>query len=201
MKRVKTHEQRNVDANDKMEVEHPSQALEEVVKSMKMKSTPPKVLIMFDHTDINSIVTASVASDIGALGDPGASVNQEVPHLHLKEDVTKTTAPRSHRVLSWYEERMTIASQKQGRLASAIVLKEGYVASLRSCLLHWAAITESTLQMLGRYHTEEDISRTLRRQEAILRFLKAEINCVEYRIEAYRPRENLAQSPTCIAEQ
>ena len=98
-------------------------------------------------------------------------------------------------------ESMVAALRKQKTLIKEIALTEAHIESLRNGLSNWITLTEAARKMLGRYHTEEDISRTLRRQEAILRFLKAEINCVEYRIEAYRPRENLAQSPTCIAEQ
>ena len=96
---------------------------------------------------------------------------------------------------------MTIASQKQGRLVSAIVLKEGYVASLRSCLLHWAAITERTLQMLGRYHTREEILGTLRHEEEALRVLKYKINFVDYEVAMLRQRMYSSQDVTRVVEE
>ena len=90
---------------------------------------------------------------------------------------------------------------RQKTLIKEIALTEAHIESLRNGLKNWITLTDAARKMLGRYHTQEDISRTLRRQEAFLRFLRSEINCAEYKIEAYRPRENLTRSPTCIAEQ
>ena len=93
------------------------------------------------------------------------------------------------------------ALRRRKTLIKEIALTEAHIESLRNGLNNWITLTDAARKMLGRYHTQEDISRTLRRQEAFLRFLRSEINCVEYKIERFRRRENSTRGPTCIAKE
>ena len=100
----------------------------------------PEFLMTFDYTDINLIVTALTSSGMDTLGHRGTSVNQEDLYQPLTRCLKKATPPRSQGVLSLCEEWLTNALHKQERLTIAIVLKEGYVASLRSSLNNWSTL-------------------------------------------------------------
>ena len=176
--------QGKVDANDGVGVGQPSQAPDDVVQPMK--GTPPKVPMTFDYADINLIVTASTSSDMGALCHGGASVNQEDLYNTFREHVKKITPLRGQRMLVLTEEWITKALQKHERLVNAIVLKQGYISSLRTSLDNWETVTEATREMLGKYHTREDILGTLRYEENALRLLKYKTNSVGYEITALR---------------
>ena len=146
----------------------------------------PEFLMTFDYTDINLIVTASTSSDMGALCHGGASVNQEDLYNTFREHVKKITPLRGQRMLVLTEEWITKALQKHERLVNAIVLKQGYISSLRTSLDNWETVTEATREMLGKYHTREDILGTLRYEEDALRLLKYKTNSVGYEITALR---------------
>ena len=126
----------------------------------------------------------------------------EAPRASVSVDVLADPPMQRVNKLDYADyEGMVAALRKQKTLIKEIALTEAHIESLRDGIKNWNTLTDAARKMLGRYHTQEDISRTLRRQEAFLRFLRSEINCAEYRIEAYRPRENLTRSPTCIARQ
>ena len=125
---------------------------------------------------------------MGALCHQGASVNQEDLYNTFREHVKEITPLRSQRELC--EELMTSALQKHERLVHMIVVKEGYISSLRTSLDNWEGVTETTRETLGKYHTTEDIVGTLRYEEDALRVLKYRINSVGYEIATLRRRMN-----------
>ena len=97
-------------------------------------------------------------------------------------------------------ESMVAALRKQKTLIKEIALTEAHIESLQSGLRNWSALTDDARKMLGKYHTQDDIRRTLTRQEMVLCLLKTEVNCTEYKIERFRRGENHTQAPTCIAK-
>ena len=141
----------------------------------------------FDHTDMYLTVPAwNMCCETSTLGDPAASANEQDLCLcqQLKEYVKTLVATRDHGVLASYERRLAVASRKQEDLMNAIALKERYISQLRNILDNWITMTGSARQMLGRYHTREDILGTLRYEEDALRLLRYRINSVGYEITA-----------------
>ena len=98
-------------------------------------------------------------------------------------------------------EGMVAALRKQKTLIKEIALTEAHIKSLRDGIKNWNTLTDAARKMLGRYHTQDDINRTLTRQEMVLCLLKTEVNCVDYKIELFRRGENLTRAPTCVAEE
>ena len=80
-------------------------------------------------------------------------------------------------------------------------LKEGHIESLRNALKNWTDLTNDERRGYAKYHSQEAIADTLAAQETSLRFLKSDINCVEYEIEVLQRRKDLIWDLICAAEE
>ena len=99
------------------------------------------------------------------------------------------------------EQNLEAALRKRKALSESIASTEEHIESLQDGLNNWSDLTDAARKMLGKYHTEDDIIRTLSREKMALSILRSEINCVEYKIERFRRRENSTRGPTCIAKE
>ena len=115
-------------------------------------------------------------------------------------DAGSYDSSHSHSVMTEDEEDLDTALRQKNALIKDIAQTEGHIQSLKDGLENWSALTDAARKMLGRYHTQDDIKRTLTRQEMVLCLLKTEVNCTEYKIERFRRGENHTQAPTCIAK-
>ena len=148
---------------------------------------PAQKICMPDDTHPASAPTAPVSVEV--LGDPPM---QQVKRLECKF---------RDKALAEDGEDLDAALRQRNTLIKDIAQTEGHIQSLRDGLKNWFALTDADRKMLGRYHTQDDINRTLTRQEMVLCLLKTEVNCVDYKIELFRRGENLTRAPTCVAEE
>ena len=134
-----------------------------------------------------------MSNDTHPSGEPRASVSVDVLGEPPMQRVNKFDYADY--------EGMVAALRKQKTLIKEIALTEAHIESLRDGIKNWNTLTDAARKMLGRYHTQEDILGTLSLEKANLRDLRAEMNCVEYRIERLRPGENLTRNHPCIVKQ
>ena len=136
-------------------------------------------------------------NDTHPSGSPRASVcvNPPMEHVNGLDDAFRAEGS----VLEDGDLETTLCRQKT--LIKEIALTEAHIESLRDGIKNWNTLTDAARKMLWRYHTQEDILGTLSLEKANLRDLRAEMNCVEYRIERLRPGENLTRNHPCIVKQ
>ena len=142
---------------------------------------------MPDDTHPSSAPTEPIS--VEALADP------------LMQYVKRLECLLRGKALTEDEEDLDTALRQKNALIKDIAQTEGHIQSLKDGLENWSALTDAARKMLGRYHTQDDIKRTLTRQEMVLCLLKTEVNCLEHKIERFRREGNLARAPTCVAEE
>ena len=139
----------------------------------------------------------SMSCDTQRSGDHVASVKEEVSGGLVTEEV-KNLGYAETLVLGG--GTLDAALRKQAALMKEIAEVQAHIDTLRDGLENWNILSDRAREMLGRYHTQKDISMTLSRQEAVLSFLKSEINCADHKVEMFRRKEYLTWEPTSIAQ-
>ena len=141
-----------------------------------------------------------IPEDTQPSSGPRALINVEVIGDPLDQHVKGLEREFHHKALAEEKEGLEAELRKRNTLIKDIATTEAHIESLQSGLRNWSALTDDARKMLGKYHTQDDIRRTLTRQEMVLCLLKTEVNCTEYKIERFRRGENHTQAPTCIAK-
>ena len=189
------------DEQDKTEVESTLTAHDEVIPPIK--STP--ILYLARSLTIltcillvpanRTCVTDDTHPSTGTRASISVEVLSDPPKQHVKSSLE---CEPSDKALAKDEEGLGAALRKRNALAKDIALTEAHIEYLRDALDKWSALTDTARKILGPYNTQDDIVRTLNRQEVALSVLKTDINCIQYKIEGFRRGENLIRAPTCI---
>ena len=185
---------------DKTEVESALTAHEEAIPPIK---STPMLYLARPLTILTCVllVPASktcVSDDTHPSNGPRASITVKVSGDPPMQHVKRPECEPSDKVLAKDEEGLGAALRKRNVLTKDIALTEAHIEFLRDALDKWSALTDTARKILGPYNTQDDIVRTLNRQEVALGILKTDINCIQYKIEGFRRGENLTRAPTCI---
>ena len=136
--------------------------------------------MIFDRTHVHLTVpareTRRTPHDARTLGGLGAPVNEEdIREPRVEKHATSDLgAEVSHGCL---EQRLL---WQKKNLIIEIAVKEEHISILQDGLDNWTTLTESARKKLGRYHTHDDILRTLICEVSSLRRLKYEIDWVDH---------------------
>ena len=136
--------------------------------------------MIFDRTHVHLIVPAREtrrtphdASTLSGLGAPADEEDIREPRVekHATSDLGAEVAHGcSAQLLLWQKKNLIIE----------IAVKEEHISILQDGLDNWTTLTESARKKLGRYHTHDDILRTLICEVSSLRRLKYEIDWVDH---------------------
>ena len=190
---------------DKNEVENALGLHEEVIAPIEGTLIPWLKRSLTPLTSI-LIVPAQAKTVVSYEGHPSgehkASVDEEALDNSSMEHAKRLPhCPFHDEALVLEGGTLDAVLRKQKALIREMALTQTHIQSLRDGLDNWVTLTEAARKMLGKYHTRDDILRTLSREEVNLDILKSYINCIEYRIEEFRQGENPSRNPVCIAEE
>ena len=90
--------------------------------------------------------------------DQSSSVNQECARQVQKKVPKRTPSACNLEVMRSHEGRIELASRQREDLLTAIEVREEHIAILQDTRERWNTMTESAKEMVGRFHTEDDLN-------------------------------------------